>query len=747
MSGKLQSIYKRLEKMQYRVGIKLAGSALALMLISATSFSQDFSSIGNLTFTEDISVTNLPSPTYADIDGDSDLDMYVGNSTGYIQVFINDGSGIFSAAGNLQADGTDIDVGNYSRPVFADIDDDNDLDLFVGESNGTVKVFTNNGTGIFSPAADLQAGGTDIDVGNYSRPVFADINGDSDLDLYVGEQNGTVKVFINDGSGSFTAAGNLQADGADIDVGDWSAPVFADIDGDSDLDLYVGEFNGAIKVFTNDGTGTFNATVDLQADGTDIDIGFHSASVFADIDGDNDLDLYVGEFYGSIKVFTNNGTGTFSSAGNMQVVVGDIDVGSYSTPVFADIDEDNDLDLYVGEIDGAVKVFTNVGSNNFQPAPDLQADGVSIDVGMYSTPEFEDVDGDGDLDLYVGESVGIIKVFTNNGTGTFSSAGNMQADGVDIDVSYYSVPVFADIDGDGDLDLYVGEVYGTVKVFTNNGTGAFSSTGNLQANGTDINVGYSSAPEFEDVDSDGDLDLYVGEFSGIVNVFTNDGTGIFSSAGNLQADGSDLNVGTWSSPVFVRFDACTVKLFVGAILGNISEFLGADIINPTITCVGNQVVDAGDTHTYTVVGTEFDPTEVDDNCGVASVINDFTNSATLEGAAIPEGTTTVIWTVTDDAGNEETCSFDILVNAWVSINDLSELEIAVYPNPSNGIFTIETDDTYNVSVIDIRGKIVKEFVITTSVITLDLGDQPPGVYFINFKNDKTVNTLKFILKQ
>ncbi|MCB9251617.1 MAG: HYR domain-containing protein [Flavobacteriales bacterium] len=85
--------------------------------------------------------------------------------------------------------------------------------------------------------------------------------------------------------------------------------------------------------------------------------------------------------------------------------------------------------------------------------------------------------------------------------------------------------------------------------------------------------------------------------------------------------------------------------------------------DPTITCVADQTksTDAGQC-TYTTVGTEFDPTSTDDNCGVASVTNDYTGTSSLAGAVFSKGTTTVEWTVMDSAGNSATCSYDVTVN-------------------------------------------------------------------------------------
>jgi len=84
------------------------------------------------------------------------------------------------------------------------------------------------------------------------------------------------------------------------------------------------------------------------------------------------------------------------------------------------------------------------------------------------------------------------------------------------------------------------------------------------------------------------------------------------------------------------------------------------------------------------------------------------------------------------------------------IENVKQNSITMYPNPSKGIFTIETSDACFVSVIDIHGKSVKEFSISNSGASLlhrlDLSDQPPGIYFIKFQNDKTIRTKKIIIE-
>jgi len=418
-----------------------------------------------------------------------------------------------------------------------------------------------------------------------------------------------------------------------------------------------------------------------------------------------------------------------------------INVGSYSNPVFENIDGDGDLDLFVGEYRGNIKVFTN-NEGVFTATGNLQADGEDIDVGNVATPVFVDIDGDEDLDLFVGEYFGYINVFINAGEGVFTAIGNLQADNTDIDVGNQSNPIFGDIDEDGDMDLYVGNISGNIKVFTNN-EGNFTANGNLQADGVDINISYAN-PVFEDIDRDGDLDLFVGDNDGYINVFTNDGDGNFTATGNLQIDGENIDVGDKASPVFVNFD-CSTNLYVGNQDGNILVFsTESDFELPTITTIDNQTIDLESGQTaYTVVGTEFDPTETADNCEVASITNDFNNAETLDGAEFSVTTTTVTWTVTDVAGNTATSSFDVTVNAFVNIADLSKLGISIYPNPSTGIFTVETKDNFDVTITDISGKIISEIPNFTNS-KLDLSNQSNGIYFIKFQNSELTETLKII---
>ncbi len=175
-----------------------------------------------------------------------------------------------------------------------------------------------------------------------------------------------------------------------------------------------------------------------------------------------------------------------------------------------------------------------------------------------------------------------------------------------------------------------------------------------------------------------------------------------------------------------------------------------DVTAPSITCPGNQNVNADDTHTYTVSGTGFDPLSVADNCNVASVVNNFNNSSSLDGAVFPEGTTNVIWTVTDDAGNQETCNFDILVNAYsVGINTTLENNFTIYPNPTSGILFLKglPDEPAEIRISDLNGKIIKEFKSHSNIEEINIQNKPTGVYFIRINTKKGVIYFKILKRQ
>jgi hypothetical protein len=132
---KLQYVFSKLEKMQYQTGIKVAATSLALIL-SAYNANAQFTAGQQFKYNGSIYETGLSASTFADIDGDNDLDLYVGKSNGNIEIFINNG-GVYTSAGLVQAFGADLDVGLRAHSVFVDIDGDGDLDLYIGKADSS----------------------------------------------------------------------------------------------------------------------------------------------------------------------------------------------------------------------------------------------------------------------------------------------------------------------------------------------------------------------------------------------------------------------------------------------------------------------------------------------------------------------------------------------------------------------------------------------------------------------------------
>jgi hypothetical protein len=462
------------------------------------------------------------APAFADIDNDGDLDLFVGEYSGDINFFRNTGTAdnpiFILESENLIS----IDIGYESVPTLADIDNDNDFDLFVGEQDGNINFFRNTGT-VAIPVFILETENFDsIDVGSKNSPTFIDIDNDNDLDLFVGEQTGNINFYRNTGTNT-NPVFVLETESFNaIYIESGSRPFFADIDNDQDFDLFVGERNGDINFFRNSGTTTIPSfTLEAKNLVSEIilDMGLFSNATFVDIDNDGDMDLFVGVENGNLNFFRNTGTATnpiFTLETENLISVTD-----RCTPIFADIDNDGDFDFFSGETEGNITFYRNTGSAT-NPIFALETNNFdSIDVGSLSTPTLADIDNDGDLDLFIGERDGNINFYRNTGTSTNPVFTFETENFADIDVGLFSTPTFIDIDHDGDLDLFIGENSGNINFFRNTGTSTNPVFTLETENFIMLDTGYESAPCFVDIDGDGDDDLFAGEFDGGLYFYRN----------------------------------------------------------------------------------------------------------------------------------------------------------------------------------------------------------------------------------
>lgn len=296
------------------------------------------------------------SVAFADVDGDGDLDVLITGATAsqappIAKLYANDGSGVFT-----EMVGTPFQGVSSSAVVFADIDNDNDLDVLISgdisaswPSQPMTKLYTNDGSGVFTEATN-----TPFDALKNASIAFADIDGDADADLLVSgnppsispaTQAYTPKLYTNNGSGAFTEETNTPFQG----IRD-PAVAFADIDGDSDMDLVMAgsdsSYQPITKLYTNSGTGTFTENT-----GSTFRAASSPSLAFANVNSDFYPDLLItGDSMNTshTTLYMNDGSGGFT------IKTGEPFIGvSHSSVGFADIDFDNDLDvLIVGDAAG-----------------------------------------------------------------------------------------------------------------------------------------------------------------------------------------------------------------------------------------------------------------------------------------------------------------------------------------------------------------------------------------------------------
>lgn len=274
-----------------------------------------------------------------DVDGDGDLDAVVAAGRHWPEqnrVFFNDGGGHFRRARRLG----DQPDRSYAVPL-ADLDGDGDLDVVVGNDRGVNLVFWNDGRGEFRQGPSVGAPGR-----NTRSITLADLNGDSRIDIVVANRGEPNTVHLNDGHGAFTDAGFV---GSGID--DTIATVAADFDGDGDLDLALACRGTLSTTHRNDGSGRFDAGRPI---GTEQD---NTAQLAAgDLDDDGHVDLVATNGGQRNMLLLGRGDGTFADA----IRFGAESDQSYGVAL-GDLDQDGDLDIVVGNQDTTDAIYFNDG--------------------------------------------------------------------------------------------------------------------------------------------------------------------------------------------------------------------------------------------------------------------------------------------------------------------------------------------------------------------------------------------------
>jgi len=298
-----------------------------------------------------------------------------------------------------------------------------------------------------------------------------------------------------------------------VDADAWlAAPTLGDLDDDGDLDAYVGledTVDGAvISAYNNTGDDTFPTwTIEDPWNFTLSANSNFAVPTLGDLDDDGDLDMLVGDNDGSSYGYNNTGNET-NPGWTAESSWDAPDVGQGAGPALVDIDDDGDLDVFIGRGPGQTRAYENTGGAS---SPTWTRNGGWDPPGMagIANPGFGDLDGDGDYDLILGDSAGLMHTYEN--TGTVNSPTWTDKDAWDIawDVGDYAAPTMGDIDNDGDLDAFVGENIATSYAFENTGSKANEGYFNSTAIGVGKIVNWTSISWTETRPGQTDATLYV----------------------------------------------------------------------------------------------------------------------------------------------------------------------------------------------------------------------------------------------
>jgi len=498
-----------------------------------------------------------------DVDGDGDPDLYVGASADVL--WRNDGTGSFTpSALPSSALGTEVIC-----PV--DVDGDLDTDLVLG-AGPLVRLYANDGTGSFSEhSLPLSRDHHIVDL------LAADVDGDGDMDvlaiheyLFVPpglSRPARLELLLNDGSGVFT----LDAGFPLLELRGRRGQAL-DLDGDGDTDFVVEATDGN-RVLLNDGAGAFlpvpgaprrriDQVADLNGDG--LPDGFSPYETFVnappgvltssgvtlpalplgcdffqatppsdvalgDVDGDGNVDAYIAMPFNECscpfsycqynRLWIGDGEGGFVDETDPRLPEGIGErVGIPKDVELLALDGDGDLDAFCvrrRDLDGSggSSAYVNDGTGRFTAADTISGSNAG---GL------GDFDGDGDADYFEGGESFIAqpdRLHLNDGGATFTPDDTALPLVPAFGIAYQVVP--GDVDGDGDLDVYVSRDGDPPSLYMNDGTGHFID----EPARVDLRLTRAARVRFVDIDDDGDEDLVGG-----LAFHRNDGRGVFEDA-------------------------------------------------------------------------------------------------------------------------------------------------------------------------------------------------------------------------
>ena len=570
---------------------------------------------------------------------DGGVKTFLANYDGFTVTFIEDIPKLqFTEAGFF----FDMVVGYIDIPGFADVDFDGDIDVLTfNPVGGIVDHYINNQIEDGLPCGTLAMEHINSCWGNFyesgltkeveldhdckgiskttdgvhagSTFMIFDEDADNDMDVVLGDLAfGNLNKLLNGGDKDLAHITDqdttFPAYDLPYEVPIFPAPFLIDIDNDNKKDMLVSPNNinlaenlinvAFYKNVSADETYEFDFQTDSLFVSDMVDLGEGAYPVFFDFNYDGLDDIVIGNYgyfesgdnVGKLALYENTGT---VSAPEFTLITRDLaGISAFDfnalVPTFGDLDNDGDKDMLLGESDGFVHFFKNIGPPE-GPAqfilfvPNYQG----IDPGANAAPQLIDITGDNLPDLIIGEKNGNLNYYENTGTAespifTLQNEfwGNVDVRTVGV-LTGHAIP-FLIKRNTGNYELYVGCESGTIYLYepTIDFTGAFTK---VTAAFNNIDEGAFSSVQLIDLNDDGLLELITGNQRGGISMYRDETAVVVSDAGDMNS-----NYLIYPNPAenFVTFEGP----FLENITINIFSIEGRIIRTETNSSVTNKII-------------------------------------------------------------------------------------------------------------------------------------------------------------